>query len=85
MDTRFYCSCGHIFSASEVRNALQAGSALKQKLIQQLREMDIAEQDIHDRTSNSLHRWIYDLSFEVGNLLGISVIRIRNAIRKLSF
>lgn len=87
MDTTFYCSCGYVFHASEVDEALYSFSVLKDRLIQQIRDMDRHEKMILRSSEDSLLRWVDQVAYEVGRLLGTTIgvplEHLRRLLRRL--
>lgn len=73
MDTTFYCSCGYVFRASEVNEALYSYSVLKDRLVQQIRDMDLHESMILRRSEDSFVDWINQVAYEVGRILGTTI------------
>ena len=70
MSSEFHCSCGYIFQASEIENALSTTQLLRDRLIQKLNEMDSYERSIKTKSKDSLKQWIGSISYEIGKLLG---------------
>lgn len=71
--TTFYCSCGYIFQASDVENAINTVNLLKEQLLQQIRSMEQAEISIQQTTQESLGKWLNNTSNELGKVLGYTV------------
>jgi len=72
MNSKFYCSCGYSFKASEVENAVSTTQLLRQRLIQKLNEIDSLERSIGSKSQSSFQQWISSISYEIGKLLGIT-------------
>ena len=83
MQTTFYCSCGHIFTAWDVENALSAVALLKERLVKQIQSMEMSESAINRSYQQSFNHWLYDLSYELGNLLGAVASSVLKWLRKL--
>ncbi|MCT7952062.1 hypothetical protein NG798_19880 [Ancylothrix sp. C2] len=89
LDSKFYCYCGYEFYPSEVEDALSTTQLLRQRLLQKLNEMDSYERSIVSKSQNSFKEWIFDISYEIGKALGITVSKaqeiIKNFFDKWSF
>jgi len=89
MNSKFHCSCGYIFQASEVENALSTTQLLRQRLIQKINEMDSYERSIKMKSQSSFKQWIGSISYEIGRLLGTTASTakqlIENFFEKWSF
>lgn len=70
MNTTFYCSCGYVFHATDVEDALSAIALVKNRLIKQIQSLGDAENRIREKSQNSLRRWLGETSYEVGKNLG---------------
>ena len=80
LNSKFNCSCGYTFQASEVENALSTTQLLKQRLIQKIDEMDIFERSIKTKSQSSFREWIGSISYEIGRLLGTTVSQAKQLI-----
>jgi hypothetical protein len=83
MQTTFYCSCGHIFQASEVEKALSTATLLRSRLIQHIQSIDQAEDYISRTTNKSFSQWLDKLSYELGKLVGKTAAQLRKWIQSL--
>ncbi|NET86795.1 MAG: hypothetical protein F6K45_01550 [Kamptonema sp. SIO1D9] len=89
LNSNFNCSCGYSFSAWEVENALSTTQLLRNRLLEKLNEMDSYERTIISKSQSSFQQWIYDISYEIGRVLGTTVSKtqelIKNFFDKWSF
>ena len=70
MQTSFHCSCGYVFQAHSVSEALSTASLIRQKLMEQIQSMDKAELRIRQTFSHSFTEWLNEMSFEFGFAFG---------------
>lgn len=80
MSSEFYCSCGYIFQASEVENALSTTELLRSRLIQKINEMDSYERSIKTKSQDSFRQWIGSISYEIGRLIGATASQAKKLI-----
>lgn len=82
LDSQFYCSCGYQFNSSEVEDALSTTQLLRQRLLQKINEMDRYEQSIISKSQNSFQDWVYNISYEIGRVLGTTASKAQELIKK---
>jgi hypothetical protein len=83
MQTTFCCSCGHIFSAADVEDALSTMTLISKRLVQQIKQMEQSENKIYQSYRQSFNEWLYDLSFELGKLVGKAAAAIIKWLRNI--
>jgi hypothetical protein len=81
LDSKFYCSCGYKFYPSEVEDALSTTQLLRHRLLQKINEMDIYENQIISKSQTSFKQWVYDISYEIGIVLGTTVSKAQELIQ----
>ena len=72
-DTVFYCSCGHRFTAHEVREALSTASLMRRRLISQIESMSVSDLAIETASRDSLSSWLESVTHQLGEVLGRAV------------
>ena len=82
LDTKFYCSCGYQFYASEVKDALSTTQLLRQRLLQKINEMDSFERTITSKSQNSFQQWVNDISYDIAKALSTTVSKAKEVIKK---
>jgi hypothetical protein len=83
METTFHCSCGHVFSAGSVSEALSTASLIRQKLLKQIEGMDKAEIRIRQTVSHSFSQWLEEMSYKLGFTLGTIATYLKKWIETL--
>ncbi len=81
LNSKFYCSCGYQFYSSEVETALSTTQLLRQRLLQKINEMDSYERSIKTKSQSSFQQWIYDISYEIGRVLGTTASKAQELIK----
>lgn len=82
METSFQCTCGNIFGAAEVEAALSTVTLLKQRLIQQIRDIDVTESQIRYQTATSFSTWLSVHGYDIGTLLGKAAAKLVTWLEK---
>src|SRR5829696_7145461 len=65
MNTRFYCSCNYVFSASDVSSALSTDALVRQRIVEQLAKYQDFERGIRSRSQDSFSQWVYDVANQI--------------------
>ncbi|NET42194.1 hypothetical protein [Okeania sp. SIO2B3] len=81
LDSKFYCSCGYQFYASEVEDALSTTQLLRQRLLQKINEMDSFERTIASKSQNSFQQWVHNISYDIAKALSTTVSKAQEVIK----
>jgi hypothetical protein len=76
--TRFHCSCGYVFAAAAVQDALSTGELLRSRLLAYVESMRIAEQNIAIKSKTDLQGWLRRIGFDLGKLMGHLAGKVAN-------
>lgn len=86
MNSTFYCSCGYVFHASEVAEALTTFTLLRERMVEYIRNMNQADRAILKKSESSFTSWVSQMAYKVGRQLGItitlSVQQVKQILRK---
>lgn len=78
--TQFYCTCGHIFSASDVRDVLNETIRAAQLLARVIEENQRVLGEIRSQSRSSFRSWLNGFAQGLGGALGTIMGRLIGSI-----
>lgn len=77
----FHCLCGYTFNGTEVQDALSTSEIMRRRLVDEIYEMEHANQRIGMISSASVGRFVERVGYESGKVLGSAMRFFRDLSR----